>query len=219
MLLKGFKEFINESSNGATYQDLKLLLELGIVSDITDDVYKSFDQGLMSKDEMIDWVTPICKKYNIIGWSISDNGLVDVDGSVYLSLSNLNRLPLKFGKVTGNFDCGDCHLTILEGAPQEVVRNFRAYKNNLTTLAGGPKLVRGDFKCFSNQLISLEGAPQGVGGTFDCSHNRLVTLNGAPQTVGRDFDCSYNRQLTSLDGGPSNVGGTIIVENTGLNLK
>ena len=219
MLLKGFKEFINESSNGATYQDLKLLLELGIVSDITDDVYNLFDQGLMSKEEMIDWVTPICEKYKIFNWSINDNGLVDIDGSVYLILSNLNRLPLKFGKVTGSFDCSDCRLTTLEGAPQEVVKDFRAYKNNLTTLAGGPKLVRGDFKCFSNQLVSLEGAPLEVGGTFDCSHNRLVTLKGAPQTVVGDFDCSYNRQLISLDGGPNYVGGTVNVDMTGLNLK
>jgi hypothetical protein len=38
MILKGFQDFINESQSEATYADLKLLLELGLVQDIANDV-------------------------------------------------------------------------------------------------------------------------------------------------------------------------------------
>ena len=157
MLLKGFKEFINESESRVTYQDLKLLLELGISQDITSDVYKLIDQGRMTHDEIEDWVTPICDKYGIQDWSINDDGLVDVDGSVNLEELELTRLPLKFGKVTDHFWCIDNYLTTLEGAPKRVGGNFSCSDNQLTTLEGAPKRVGGNFWCKNNPLTSLDG--------------------------------------------------------------
>ena len=199
MLLKGFKEFINESESSVTYQDLKLLLELGISQDITSDVNRLIDQGKMTHDEIEDWVTPICDKYGIQDWSISDEGLVDVDGSVNLEDLELTRLPLRFGTVTESFWCSANQLTTLDGAPQWVGRSFWCNDNQLTSLEGSPKEVGGGFYCNNNQLTTLKGSPKEVSGSFWSNGNRLTTLKGAPEKVGDSFYC-HNNQLTSLDG-------------------
>jgi hypothetical protein len=65
-------------------------------------------------------------------WSInSDTGLVDVDGNVFMSDMKLTEIPVKFGKVTGNFNCAD---------------------NQLNSLIGAPKSVGGDFNCSNNKV-------------------------------------------------------------------
>ena len=116
-------------------------------------------------------IDSICKKYDIYNYTINKDGTVDVDGDVDLNSSRLIKLPLKFGKVSGYFNC---------------------YDNQLTTLEGGPQSVGGYFCCSHNKLISLEGGPQSVGGYFDCMINRLITLEGCPQSVGGYFNCSFN---------------------------
>ena len=98
------------------------------------------------------------------------------DGNVINSTSNITirdtdlvdgKLPFKFGRVDGYFDCSDCSsLTSLEGAPQEVGGDFICIKcTSLTTLEGAPQKVAGDFDCsMCTSLTSLEGAPKKIGG-------------------------------------------------------
>jgi hypothetical protein len=95
-------------------------------------------------------IDSICKKYRIGGYTINSDGSVDVDGNVDLSQWDLTEIPLKFGKVSGDFDC---------------------YGNQLTTLEGAPKSVGGDLDCRYNQLTTLEGAPREVGRYLDCRSN------------------------------------------------
>ena len=95
----------------------------------------------------------ICKEYDIENYTINDDGTIDVDGNVYLSFNDLTELPLRFNKVTGNFNCGG---------------------NNLTTLKGCPRWIGGYFYCGHNDLTSLEFSPDYVGGYFSCSYNKLT---------------------------------------------
>jgi len=152
----------------------------------------------------------MCKKYGIKNYTINEDGTVDVDGNVDLHIKGLNRpqryraselkeLPLKFGKVSGDFSCSIHKLTNLSGAPLEVGGYFSCSNNQLESLEGSPEKVGGKFYCNDNQLTSLEGAPRKVGGDFLCSHNKLTSLEGAPTSVGGDFEC-YDNQLTSLEG-------------------
>ena len=130
-------------------------------------------------------IESICKKYSIENYTVKD-GLLYVDGSVFLgNYQELTKLPLKFGEVSGDFDCSNNQLTSLEGAPSR---------------------VGGDFNCYSNDLTSLEGSPNRVGGNFSCSQNKLTNLEGAPEVVEKNFSCHSNK-LTSLKGG-SKVRGT-----------
>jgi hypothetical protein len=94
----------------------------------------------------------ICQEYDIQNYTINSDGTVDVDGIVDLSRRNLSKLPLKFGRVTGSFYCGNNQLTSLEGCPNEVVGSFDCCLNQLTTLEGCPKVVGGNFNCKNNPL-------------------------------------------------------------------
>jgi hypothetical protein len=152
-------------------------------------------------------IDAICKKWGIENYTINTDGTVDVDGGVYLVCQRLKKLPLKFGRVAGDFYCDDNKLTTLEGAPKVVGGDFYCYHNQLTTLEGAPKVVGGDFNCGHNQLITIEGSPKEVGGDFSCSYNQLTTLEGAPKEVGGEFYCNRN-QLTTLEGAPEVVGGS-----------
>ena len=104
---------------------------------------------------------------------INEDGSIDVDGDVFLSKRGLERIPVKFRKVTGNFYCLDNELSSLEGCPEKVDGYFYCYNNNLTSLEGGPERVGGDFHCGRNNLTTLKGCPERVGGDFHCYENNL----------------------------------------------
>lgn len=138
-------------------------------------------------------------------WSINPKtGLVDVDGSVSFDRTEprwtgevhpREKISLKdidFGRVEGNFDCGNRRIGSLEGAPREVGGSFRVIRCQLGSLAGGPKVVGGFYSCEDNQLQNLIGAPERVGegiygGGFYCSYNPLESLEGAPKFIEGEF--------------------------------
>ena len=74
----------------------------------------------MSEQEIHD----ICEKYDITNYTINPDGSIDVDGNVNLSYMGLTKIPIKFNKVSGYFDCSYNFITSLEGCPREVVGNF-----------------------------------------------------------------------------------------------
>jgi len=153
-------------------------------------------------------------RYTIGSWSLNPKtGLVNIKGDFNCPCQELESLQgVKFGKVSGYFDCRFNNLTSLEGAPQKVGGNFNCNDNNLTSLEGAPQEVGGGFCCSYNNLTSLEGGPQKVGGNFHCGNNKLTSLEGAPQEVGVNFNCYYNN-LTSLEGAPKEVGGGFYCHN------
>ena len=153
-------------------------------------------------------VERICKKYVIENWSINKDGLVDVNGDVNLIFKGLTKLPLQFGRVTGDFWCNSNNLTTLEGAPTEVGETFYCEFNKLTSLVGAPREVGGDFWCYENELTSLEGSPREVGGGVFCHNNNLTILEGGPKEVGGKFLC-YNNNLITLKGAPEYIDGKV----------
>lgn len=107
---------------------------------------------------------------------IHEDGVVDVTGDItvrpYARLT-LVQFGLKFGTITGNFDCHGCH--------------------DLKTLSGAPTEVTGSFLCFGcSCLVNLEGGPITVGNYYDCHqcHN-LKNLQGAPARVGGFFNINF----------------------------
>jgi hypothetical protein len=128
--------------------------------------------------------------YEIKNYTIRADGLVDVNGDVNLSKKDFNKLPIRFGKVTGDFSCCECtNLTSLEGAPEEC-NNFFCHLCDLRSLKYSPKKVNKDFYCYDNL--------------------KLKTLEGSPEYVEGDFDCSFNNSLTSLSFLPKHIGGYLI---------
>ena len=143
-------------------------------------------------------------------------GLVDVYGDFNCAHEGLSDfVGIKFGKIIGDFECGNNNLTSLAGAPQKVSGRFRCDYNKLTSLEGAPQKVDGNFECHDNKLTSLAGAPQEVGLDFYCSYNQLTSLAGAPQKVDGNFECHDNK-LTSLEGAPQEVGGSFLCGDNNL---
>ena len=139
-------------------------------------------------------------------WKLNpQTGLVDVDENFDCSEQGLTDFKgVRFGKVSGYFNCYNNQLTTLEGAPQSVGSSFRCTYNQLTSLVGAPQSVGGGFSCDGNQLTTLKGAPQTPVEFFVCSYNVLTSLVGAPQVVDGVFHCD-NNQLTTLEGAPQKV--------------
>ena len=110
-------------------------------------------KNLISKEEK-DRIDAICKEYDISKYIINSDGSVDVNGDVELSHQKLQNLPLKFGKISGNFFCSN---------------------NELTSLVGCPHTVGGVFYCYDNQLSTLVGTPASVGDVYNCAANPLIS--------------------------------------------
>jgi hypothetical protein len=124
----------------------------------------------MSEQDIIE----ICNKYGIVDFTIGydiDGLYVDVDGDVRLFYNNLEELPMRFGMVSGNFNCNS---------------------NRLISLVGSPRVVGGDFNCNGNGLTSLEFSPISVGGDFNCVNNELTSLVGCPLPQGNGVVCFSN---------------------------
>lgn len=166
-------------------------------------------------------------------------GSVDVDAQTHMvnvhgdvaAKQQMKEFPVKFGHVTGNFDCSWNNLITLAGAPHIVDGEFKCNNMQLTSLKHAPTKVGGSFNCGNNQIRSLADAPAQVGGDYICSGNQLTSLQGCPSTitggfycrwnflnnlegapthVQGDFFCDYNPELKSLEGLPSTITGRIV---------
>jgi hypothetical protein len=133
----------------------------------------------------------ICEEYNIKNYIINDDLSIDVDGDVYLWNKGLTKLPLKFNKVNGHFNCSYNRLTSLEGAPKEVNRNFNCNNNQLTSLEGAPKKVN-RFECATNQLTSFKFSPSEIKGRFICTNNKLFSFEHLPVNIGDYIHYDFN---------------------------
>ncbi len=99
----------------------------------------------------------ICDQQKIENYTINPDGSIDVDGDVYLDFLNLEKLPLKFNYVSGDFSIYNNCITSLEGCPKEVGESFDCAKNQITSLKYSPIKVGTYINLYMNPLESLEG--------------------------------------------------------------
>ena len=110
---------------------------------------------------------------------IYDDFSVDALGSVDMSHKNLTKIPYRFKRCTGDFNCSYNNLSYLDNAPHGVHGNFNCSYNRLIDLKNGPRLVSKSYNCSNNLIESFDGAPLRLN-YFNCSNNFLSDLNGAP---------------------------------------
>lgn len=86
---------------------------------------------------------------------INNDQSIDVYGNIeFPSISGyLTELPLKFNKVSGDFNCSGLSLNTLKGAPAEVGGIFNCSYNNLTTLEFSP--IKASTFIFDNTVACL----------------------------------------------------------------
>jgi len=100
-------------------------------------------------------INTICQRFGLNRYVINSDGSIDVRGNVNLSVRDLTKIPLRFGKVTGYFWCDNNHLTTLEGSPREVGGDFWCNRNNLISLENGPEEVGSGFHCHENPIYEI----------------------------------------------------------------
>jgi hypothetical protein len=236
-----YKDYEGKRYVLAAFDALDVQINLNNIKYITKSVdnnwdYTYFKSDMWFGDVPIDIMSTedILNKILVVeSYTIKSDGTVDVNGNVNMDNMNLNKIPVKFGKVTGDFYCSNNKLTSLKGAPQSVGGDFRCNLNKLTSLVDSPQSVGGNFYCRENKLTTLDGSPESVGKDFSCSINKLTSLKGGPQSVGGGFYCDYNElvsledtpeiikgdfdcssnKLTSLDGAPQSVSGDFNCSN------
>lgn len=144
-------------------------------------------------------------KYISGTYTIDEDGYVNVVGNVSLAYKKLTEIPIKFGTVTGAFDCSNNYLTTLKNAPKKVGKFFDCGDNKLTSIIGCPDTK--DWISFNNNHIkNLEGCPERLSG-FYINNNHLTNLIGGPSYVEKDYECMKNF-ITTIEDGPSFVGDT-----------
>jgi hypothetical protein len=125
-------------------------------------------------------IEKFCEKY-LENYKINNDGTIDVDGDVdlYCRIVNMEKLPVKFGKVSGEFDCRWNNLITLEGCPEYVGGDFLCEKNNIYTLEYFPKYIGGSFSCNPNKsLTTLKGIEKcEILGSFHCENNNIPPEN------------------------------------------
>ena len=123
----------------------------------------------MSNQEIKD----ICNYYGIYGYTINSDGSIDVDGNVKLTYEGLGRIPIKFNKVDGYFECSYNKLTDLENFPNEISGSVYLTGNNLKNLKGFGK-VGGLIYLNDNPLESLEGYNGDINKVFCLNKKKLI---------------------------------------------
>lgn len=139
---------------------------------------KSYNESLFSVRRKM--VEELCKKYlsytthSSADYIINDDLSVDVINECDVNFSNerkhkdgrLTKLPIKFNKVEGLFDCS---------------------YNLLTSLEGCQKIVGYEIMCNNNLLTNLEGCPTECA-DLNVSKNKLTTLRGWNGTYEISYD-------------------------------
>jgi hypothetical protein len=151
-------------------------------------------------------IEKICNEYNITNYSINPDGTIDVNGDVEIINGLITKLPIRFNRVNGYFNCGYNNLTTLDGCPKWVGGWFSCKDNELTNLEFSPEYVGSYFICTENRLTSLSGSTKKINSSFDCGYNRLTSLEYSPRWVDGWFSC-FNNELNSLEFSPEYVGG------------
>jgi Leucine-rich repeat (LRR) protein len=146
---------------------------------------------------------------------------------------------LKYGpeEVQGTYNCSGNKLASLDGIATLIGPRLTMDSNRLTSLKGLPTSILNNNKSLSfneNRISSLEGygfesveffefffsnnnvtllrgGPTIVQTSYDCTSNLITSFEGGPTHVGRNFYAMGLKNLKSLKGLPSVIGGSLFI--------
>jgi len=85
-------------------------------------------------------------------WTLNSDGKVDVNNWVIMSNMGLTEIPVKFGRISIQFNCAYNNLTTLKNCPDYVGKRFNCSNNNLTTLDDLPEFIGEIITIYNNPL-------------------------------------------------------------------
>lgn len=137
-------------------------------------------------------------------YEITDDLVVNFNGSVNLADKGLTKIPFKIGIIQGDFNCGNNKLKNLINGHSIVMVSYYCNHNNLTSLEGVAHTIYDNFDCAWCYIESLENSPGHVGKNYSCNANKIKTLKGIQKVICGNFICT-NNLLESLKDGPEIV--------------
>lgn len=140
------------------------------------------------------------REWLINEYHINSDLTVDVFQDVYLE-DIIEKCPIKFGTVKGDFVIQSCRLKTLENIPRIIEGNFICSINELKSLKGGPQVVGQDYQAEFNELETLEGISEHINGNLLLRGNMLKDLSFAPISVNGYIDLEKN-QITNITNTP-----------------
>lgn len=124
-------------------------------------------------------VANILYDYRIYSYIINDDLTVNINGNISLANYKFSHFPVKFGTVSGNFNCSDnSSLLSLEGAPTSLTGSFICtYCPNITALEGIGEVLSGakGLLYFTWEYIDKGGL-----GFLQTEASRLAEISTAP---------------------------------------
>jgi hypothetical protein len=127
----------------------------------------------------------ICRKFGIKNYTLNIDGSIDVQGDVNLnrttltnlrsldgirfrkSIKELDKLPITFNIVYGDFRCQNNNLSSFDRFPKEIHGDLIISKNKFKSLSGCPKIIKRPFVnnrmiCDGNNILTLCGYREGT---------------------------------------------------------
>ena len=157
---------------------------------------------------------------------INDDLTVSVNGSANFENSTFKRIPVKFKKLGGAFLTSNSNLETLEGLPDEMTWVLQCGKCvGLTTLVGGPKKVVNILNfVHCTGLKNLDGIPELVRHSSNSGVVELIlygcinltSLEGLQDHLPGTLDISWCKNLKSLKGIPTQIGGGLSMEHLNI---
>ena len=128
-----------------------------------------------------DWLD----SHNVINYTIDPNTyVIDVDGDVHLDNFYHTKLPVKFGKVSGDFYVAATGITTLEGCPTFVDGRFACQNNKgLKSAVGGPEIVMGSVDFENCPISKFDGFPREVHGNLDLIGTKFTSFAGVHKHI------------------------------------
>lgn len=163
-----------------------------------------FNKELKTEDEIVNFFK---KKLDIDRKQLTfrDN-VVDVDGAVDFHGFKMDKLPFKFGKVSGHFAVNDSKLKTLENFPDEIIGNVNIKGNNFESLHGCPRKITGTlFIGACNNVTSLDGISEEIGALNIRRCPGLKSLHNIHKLI-KKFDYTTNMVNQKVLGGTIMIG-------------
>ena len=175
------------------------------------------------QQKIANWLT----KNGVHDFTINDDNTVDVNGDLNLDGLRHDKLPVKFGSVTGSVSLVGSLLRTLVGLPDEIKGDLDITTMELDSTDGFPMKVYGDVHIGSINVKSTMSTSRlsHVEGDLVLTEYGADSFVGLPEYVGGNFMVSDCPQLKSLKGMPKEVGGDVrfpvrgVKSLTGLSKK
>lgn len=157
-------------------------------------------------------VLKFLKDNKIYKYSLTKDGLLDIDQSVHIQILVNNEIPYPIHRVRGRFNCSGLGMNSMINFPKIVYEKCFLHDNKFKSLENAPKKAK-EFHISKNPIQNLIGCPETT--KIVAQQCELVSLEGIPDNV-EMLSITENKSLTTLEFFNQKSIESLILCNTGI---